>query len=182
MGTGPTGNVVYPKWKQALVQEAQANKSLDQTDVNNAVYCALLNVGTPTQALGYTYSAAHQFYTDLLMAPTVGSGHELAVFNGPFPQSNPGPLDKQITTPTVNIGAGTFPGPVFDGDDSTFLQVTTTAGGFVTVDALVLYRRNAGLNSTWRLIYYCDTGAGFPVQPNGGNITINWNAAGIFML
>jgi hypothetical protein len=181
MGAAPTGNVVYPKWKQALVQEAATNKSLDQVDAPNSVYCALLHLGSAAEPLGYTYSSTHQFYTDLQMAATVGSGHESAVFNG-FDATPAGALDKQITTPTVNIGTGATAGPVFDGDDPTFLQVTTVPGGFNKVGALVLYRRNAGPNTTWRLIYYCDTGAGFPIQPNGGNVIINWNPAGIFML
>jgi hypothetical protein len=181
MGAGPTGNVVYPKWRQALVQEAGANESLDQIDATNGVYCALLHVGSAGEPLGYTYSSAHQFYSELLMAPTVESGHESAVLNG-YNQTNPGPLDKQVTTPTLNIGSGATAGPIFDGDDVTFLQVTNVPGGFNSVDALVLYRRNAGLSSTWRLVYYCDTGAGFPIYPNAGNVIINWNAAGIFML
>jgi len=30
--------------------------------------------------------------------------------------------------------------------------------------------------------YYDTTGGGLPVTPNGGNITIQWNASGIFQL
>jgi hypothetical protein len=91
-------------------------------------------------------------------------------------------LQTQVTTPTVTVGTGPTAGPVFSGDACTFLQVTTITAGFNIVSALALYRHNAGASNTWRLIYYCDNGAGFPVQPNGGNVTINWNASGIFML
>lgn len=67
---------------------------------------------------------------------------------------------------------------VFDGADVTF-----TAVSGATVEAVVLYRKNAGANTTWRLIAYIDTGVtGLPVTPNGGNITIEWNASGIFSL
>lgn len=67
---------------------------------------------------------------------------------------------------------------VFDGADVTF-----TAVSGATVEALVLYRKNAGANTTWRLIAYIDTGVtGLPVTPNGGNISIAWNASGIFAL
>lgn len=64
---------------------------------------------------------------------------------------------------------------LFDGADCTFTAVTGN-----TVEALVLYRKNAGANTTWRLIAYIDTGVtGLPVTPNGGDITITWNASGI---
>lgn len=77
------------------------------------------------------------------------------------------------------IGATkTYANGVFDGGDVTFTAVTGN-----TVEALVLYRKNAGANSTWRLIAYIDTGVtGLPVTPNGGNISITWNASGIFAL
>jgi len=79
--------------------------------------------------------------------------------------------DQRITTPTITNG-------VFDGTDVTFPSVTGN-----TAEAIVLYRRNAGANSTWRLIAFIDTGVtGLPVTPNGGNITVTWNAQGIFAL
>lgn len=101
----------------------------------------------------YTYSAAHDFYNDL--SGTVGT-------------------DQRITTPTVgSVSAGTF-----DGDNVTFSSVTGA-----TVEALVIYRKNSGANTTWRLVAYIDTSVtGLPVTPNGGDITITWNASGIFTL
>lgn len=80
--------------------------------------------------------------------------------------------DQEVTTKTQVSG-------VFDGDDLTYTAVT--AGS--TVVALVLYRKNAGANTTWPLIAYLDTGmTGLPVTTNGGNITVTWNASGIFKL
>ena len=79
--------------------------------------------------------------------------------------------DQEILTKT-QVG-GTF-----DGTDLTY-----TAVSGATVEALVLYRKNAGASTTWPLIAYIDTGVtGLPVTPNGGNITITWNASGIFAL
>lgn len=64
---------------------------------------------------------------------------------------------------------------LFDGGDLTYTAVTGA-----TVEALVLYRKNAGANTTWRLVAYIDTGVtGLPVTPNGGDITVTWNASGI---
>jgi len=79
--------------------------------------------------------------------------------------------DQEITSPTLTNG-------VVDGGDLTF-----TAVSGASVEALVLYRKNAGANTTWRLVAYIDTGqTGLPVTPNGGNITVTWNASGIFSL
>src|SRR5260370_17455159 len=52
--------------------------------------------------------------------------------------------DQPITTPTVVNGT-------FDGDDVTF-----TAVSGASVEALVIYRHNAGANTTSRLIVYED--------------------------
>jgi hypothetical protein len=75
------------------------------------------------------------------------------------------------------IGATkTFTNGVFDGADVTFPSVTGA-----TVEALVIYVKNAGANTTWRLVAYIDTGVtNLPVTPNGGNISVTWNASGIF--
>ena len=79
--------------------------------------------------------------------------------------------DQEILTKTQTTGT-------FDGTDLTYTAVTGAS-----CEALVLYRKNAGANTTWPLIAYIDTGVtGLPVTPNGGNITITWNASGIFTL
>jgi len=74
------------------------------------------------------------------------------------------------------IGATkTYTSGVLDGADLTFSSVTGA-----TVEALVLYVKNAGANTTWRLFAYIDTSVtGLPVTPNGGDITVSWNASGI---
>jgi hypothetical protein len=133
-------NALYAKIKEALIQ-ASASSSLAGTGATG-VYAALVDTGV------YTFSAAHQFYSDL-GASIVGTDQEL------------------ITKTFVN--------GLFDAADSTFTAVTG-----VTVEAIVLYVKNAGANTTWRLIAYIDTGVtGLPVTPNGGNIVITWNASGI---
>ena len=79
--------------------------------------------------------------------------------------------DQEILTKTQVTG-------VFDGTDLTFPSVTGAS-----VEAIVLYCKNAGANTTWPLIAYIDTSVtGLPVTPNGGNIGITWNASGIFQL
>lgn len=77
------------------------------------------------------------------------------------------------------IGATkTYTNGVFDGADISHPAVTGN-----TVEALVIYVKNAGANTTWRLVAYIDTGVtGLPVTPNGGAINTTWNASGIFGL
>ena len=101
----------------------------------------------------YTYSASHDFYNDL--SGIVGT-------------------DQRIASPTVgSVSAGTFDGA----------NLTYTAVSGNSVEALVIYRKNSGANTTWRLVAYIDTSVtGLPVTPNGGDITVTWNASGIFTI
>ena len=75
------------------------------------------------------------------------------------------------------IGSKTLTNGVFDGAD-----VTYTAVSGATVEALVIYI-DTGVAGTSRLVAYIDTGVtGLPVTPNGGDISVTWNASGIFAL
>ena len=66
---------------------------------------------------------------------------------------------------------------LFDGGDVTFTAVTGN-----TAEALVIYV-DTGSAATSPLVAYIDTSVtGLPVTPNGGDITITWNASGIFQL
>jgi len=81
-----------------------------------------------------------------------------------------------IGTPQT-IANTTVTNGLFDGDDVTFTAVTGA-----TVEALVIYI-DTGVAGTSRVVAYIDTGVtGLPVTPNGGDITITWNASGIFQL
>jgi hypothetical protein len=80
--------------------------------------------------------------------------------------------DQNIVSPTVV-------GRKFDGCNVTFTAVTTPT----SIEALVIYRKNTGANTTWRLVLFENSSVtGLPVTPNGGDITISWNASGIFDL
>ena len=76
------------------------------------------------------------------------------------------------------IGATkTYTNGVFDGGDVTYTAVTGNSA-----EALVLYI-DTGVAGTSRLVAYIDTSVtGLPVTPNGGDITLTWNASGIFAL
>jgi hypothetical protein len=75
------------------------------------------------------------------------------------------------------IGSKTFTNGVFDGADVTYTAVTGNSA-----EALVIYI-DTGTAGTSRLVAFIDTGVtGLPVTPNGGDITVTWNASGIFAL
>lgn len=66
---------------------------------------------------------------------------------------------------------------LFDGDNVTYTAVTGNS-----VEALIIYI-DTGSAATSRLVAYIDTSVtGLPVTPNGGDISITWNASGIFQL
>jgi hypothetical protein len=87
-------------------------------------------------------------------------------------------LSGVLGTPQ-EITAKSYTNGLFDGADVTY---TAVAGGS-TGTAIVIYVKNAGANTTWRLFAYIDTGVtNLPVITNGGDITISWNASGIVQL
>lgn len=81
-----------------------------------------------------------------------------------------------VGTPQT-IGSKTFTNGLFDGADVTFSAVSGN-----TVEAIVIYE-DTGDSATSHLIAYIDSAsAGLPATPNGGDISITWNASGIFQL
>jgi hypothetical protein len=75
------------------------------------------------------------------------------------------------------IGTTTVTTGLFDGDNVTFTAVSGDP-----CEALIIYI-DTGVAATSRLVAFIDTGVtGLPVTPNGGDITITWNASGIFQL
>lgn len=108
----------------------------------------------------YVFSQAHEFYSSWIGSPDAVIG-----------------TDQEITSKSYTNG-------IFAGSNLTYTSVTGTAVG-----ALGLYVKNAGANTTWRVVLYEDTGVtGLPVTPNGGNITVTWaltaspDTSGIFLI
>ncbi len=100
----------------------------------------------------YTYGAAHDFLDDVAAGARVATTSAFA--------------SKTTTNGT------------FDAADLSFSAVTGDV-----CEALIIYCHDGGADSARRLIGYFDTGVtGLPVTPNGGDVTITWNASGIFAL
>lgn len=78
-----------------------------------------------------------------------------------------------VGTPTT-LASQTYTNGLLDAADTTLSSVT----GDVS-EAIILFL-DTGTASTSRLVAYLDTGVtGLPVTPNGGNITLGWDASGI---
>jgi hypothetical protein len=76
------------------------------------------------------------------------------------------------------LASKTYTSGVFDAADITY----TAVAGVVSYEALIIYI-DTGVAATSRLVAYIDTGVtGLPVTSNGGDITVSWNASGIFAL
>jgi len=132
-------NVLYPLFKQSLL-----NKELD-LDTDDFRVILLGN--------GYTYSAAHQFVSDLT------------------------PGANEISRSTAALAAPTIALGVFDATDLLFPLL---AGA--EVKAAVVFAFAGGADAARKLVCYIDTGTGFPFTPSGADWTLKWNVLGIFAL
>lgn len=82
-----------------------------------------------------------------------------------------------IVATSGNLASKTIVDGVFDAAD-----ITITGVSGATVEAIIIYK-DSGSAATSNLIAYLDTGVtGLPLTPNGGDVTIRWNASGIFAL
>ena len=71
---------------------------------------------------------------------------------------------------------GTVAAGVFDAADTVF---TTLSGD--QSESLILFK-NTGTDTSCDLIAYWDTATGLPLTPNGADVTVVWNASGIFQV
>lgn len=69
---------------------------------------------------------------------------------------------------------GTVAAGVFDAADTVFTALTGDAS-----ESLILFE-DSGTEATSDLIAFWDTATGLPLTPNGADVTVVWNASGIF--
>lgn len=81
-----------------------------------------------------------------------------------------------IVATSGNLASKTTTAGTFDAADVVFSAVTGD-----TVTQFVIYK-DTGVSSTSPLIAHFDTATGLSVAPNGGDITLAWNASGIFSI
>lgn len=63
---------------------------------------------------------------------------------------------------------------VFDAADTVF-----TALSGASVESLIVFE-DSGTEATSDLLAFWDTATGLPLTPNGGDVTVQWNASGIW--
>lgn len=144
---------LYPLWKKALMDQGPTTNN--DSGITDSATLGPFCALIDTGV--YTFAFTHQFYSSAVSG-AVGTA-------------------QRITPTTVTAGTSDS-GCVFSGGNLTY-----TAVSGASVEALIIYRLNTGANTTWRLMSFYDTvGGGLPVTPNGGNITVTWNASGIFSL
>lgn len=109
---------------------------------------------------GYAPAAAHKFVSDV-----TGAGGVLAATS-------------------AALGSKTVTSGVADAADVTFTAVASNASGHgVLVFQSSAVTGGADVAATaQRVICYLDTGTNLPITPNGGDITVSWNASGIFSI
>lgn len=82
---------------------------------------------------------------------------------------------SRVATSAATLGSQTVTNGTFDAADETFSSVTGDQS-----EGLIIYY-HTGTEATSPLIAHFDTSVtGLPVTPNGGDITVTWNASGIF--
>lgn len=130
-------------------------EALLQASTNSAL--TVTNVRTAFIDTGtYTYSNAHDFYNDL---------------SGVYPNTRAG---------GASLGSKTYTDGVFDAADVTF---SAFSNGSVSVEGLVIYIDDGSADATSRLVAFLDTSiTGLPFTPSGSDVTVQWNASGIFQL
>lgn len=135
-------NAIYPKYKQAALSGG-ANHDLSAGTVRMVL----------VDLADYTYSATHEFLSDVAGASRVATSAALA--------------------------SKTFTNGTFDAADQS--PAFTGVSGDVS-EALIFFV-DTGVDGTSRLVYFNDTGTtGMPITPDGGNINAVFNASGIFAL
>lgn len=63
---------------------------------------------------------------------------------------------------------------VFDAADTVFTALTGDAS-----ESLIVFK-DTTVDTTSNLLAYWDTATGLPLTPNGGDVTVQWNASGIW--
>jgi hypothetical protein len=135
-------NALYPKTKAQYLKGA-----IDLSSASLTIRAYSLDTAF------YTYSASHEFLSD------VAGGSRVK-------KSNP------LTGKTVNLTTGAF-----DSDDPTMEAVTGA-----DIDAIILYI-DTGVEATSRLIMYQDSSIStVPFTPDGSDVRIVVDAAGWFTL
>lgn len=108
----------------------------------------------------YTFNAAHKFVSDVTTASGVLHATSAALASKTGTSGTADAADITFTTPAANASAHSL----------LYFQSSAVGGGGDVAATLQ------------RLIAWVDTGTGLPVTPNGADISVVFNASGLFTL
>jgi len=129
----------------------------------------LLNPGT----LGQSSATSVDLVDDVIRIALVDTGTYTYSATHEFLSDVTGVVGTAQTLASKTVTNG-----VFDAADVTFTGLTGDS-----VEAYIIYKNVSGVPGSSSLIAYFDTAtSGLPFTPNGGNLTIQFNASGIFAL
>lgn len=137
----------------AVYNTSREGHLLGEIDFDTAVIKAAL-------VRSYTYAASHKFVSDV-----TGAGGVIAA------------TSAALASKTGTNGTA-------DAADITFSAVASNASGHgVLVFQSSAVGGGADVAATaQRVIAWFDTGTNLPVTPNGGDVTVAWNASGIYSI
>lgn len=125
------------------------------------------------------YSARVDMDTDTIKAAFVDEGTATPAVGNVFVTSFSTALvpafasGVTLTSPTV----GTVAAGVFDAADTTFTALTGSS-----VEGIVIWKNVTVVGDSPNLVYFNTGITGVPFTPSGGDVTIQWNASGIFQV
>lgn len=103
----------------------------------------------------YTFNQAHDFYNDL-------TG-----------------MNPATRATGVALGTKTYTAGTFDAADTTF----TALSGATSLEGFIIYIDDGAADTSSRLVAFFDASiTGMPFTPSGADVTLQWNASGIFTL
>ena len=136
---------------------------LDVDLLTDTIAVVFANITAPGTNL-YTFAQTHDFFDDLTPATAIfGDGGPSIAYN----------LGEPILTPTVSTAS------VFDADNTVLTAVAAGIGVTLEGEALIIYKIGASAAAS-PLIAFIDSFS--TITFNGGNVTVQWNASGIFQL
>lgn len=132
-------NAIYPAFRNAVLSPG--------VDLVTATVKAAL-VTVTSGSTNYTYSAAHQYFSDVAAGSILAAGVALS--------------GKAVSAQAFTAASVVWP--------------SVAINGAKKGDAIILYI-DTGTPATSRLIGYIDTATGLPATPTGQDITLNWSSS-----
>jgi hypothetical protein len=131
-------------------------EALVQASANSALTSTNVRVAFIDTGV-YAFSQTHDFYNDLT--------------TGVWPNTR---------ATGVALGTKTYTAGTFDAADSLF---SSFSNGSISIEGIIIYIDDGAADASSRLVLFLDTSiTGIPFTPSGSDVTIQWNASGIFSL